>query len=215
MKKIIFALAILASVASQAAILTFEAGPQQINGVVLNKTAAINDAKGAPTPVKMDLLGAGLRTKTVLVVEAKVYVAQLFSDNKAGYSRDANALASLVSTSNRVALKIDMLRTVSSAALSASFKDALVANGYTIDAELSNMLASIEKSAEATSGKSITMYMAKDAGKTNLYYQDTAGAVQSFTGSAQLMTKILSIWLGTPADSGLANLKTQLLKAVY
>jgi hypothetical protein len=217
MKKMLFALVMAASVGSQAALLSFEAGNQQLNGVVLNKTATINDAKGAPTALKMDLLGAGLRSKTVLVVEAKVYTLQLFSDNKAGFVRDSSALASLTKNSTRVALKIDMLRTVSAGSLAGSFKEALEANGHTIDAELTKILGLFEKSAEATQGKSITLLMTKDtaANKTNLYYEDTKGTLQSVVASNEVMSKILSIWLGTPADDGLAKLKAALLKPVY
>ncbi|MBY0555207.1 chalcone isomerase family protein [bacterium] len=218
MKKMLFAFVMVSSVFAQAALLTFEAGSQTLNGINLAKTAAINDTNGAPTDAKLDLLGAGLRTKTVLVVEAKVYVAQLFSDNKAGFSRDANALTSLVQNSTRVALKLDMLRTVSAASLVTSFKEALAANNVALDAELTNVLDLMQKSADATSGKSISMLMVKDtknANKTNLYYEDTKGALKSVTASPELMGKILSIWLGKPADDGLAALKTQLLKAVY
>lgn len=217
MKKTLFALVMAVSVGSQAALLSFEAGNQQLNGVVLNKTATINDAKGAPTNLKMDLLGAGLRSKTVLVVEAKVYTLQLFADNKAGFSRDSSALASLAKNSTRVALKIDMLRTVSAGSLAGSFKEALEVNGLTIDAELTKILSLFEKSAEATQGKSITLLMTKDSAtnKTNLYYEDTKGALQSVVASSEVMSKILSIWLGTPADDGLAKLKAALLKPVY
>lgn len=217
MKKALFALVVMVSMVSQAALLSYEAGPLQLSGVVLNKTASINDASGKPTALKLDLLGAGLRTKTVLIVEAKVYVAQLFSDNKAGFARDGGALTSLAQNSNRVALKIDMLRTVDANTLAASFKEALAANGYPIDAELNNLITAVQSAAEATSGKSVTLLLVKDPknNQTDLYYEDTKGAVKSFVGSQQLMTKVLSIWLGTAADKGLENLKNQLLKPVY
>jgi hypothetical protein len=217
MKKALFALVVMASMVSQAALLTYEAGPQQLSGVVLNKTASINDASGKPTALKLDLLGAGLRSKTVLVVEAKVYVAQLFSDNKAGFSRDGGALTSLAQNSNRVALKIDMLRTVDANTLAASFKEALAANGYAIDAELNNLITAVQSAAEATSGKAVTLLLVKDTknNQTDLYYEDTKGAVKSFVGSQQLMTKVLSIWLGTPVDKGLEKMKNQLLQPVY
>ncbi len=214
MKKLLFTLAMTASVFAQASLLSYTAGDQKNGNVVLNKAAAINDDKGAPTAATMDLLSAGLRTKTVLVVEAKIYVAQLFSDNKAAYSRDDKALASLAGAS-RVALRIDMLRTLTAGTLSASLKEALIANGYTIDGELANLISLIEKNADATTGKAITLLMVKSGGKTNLYYEDTKGVVSSFVGSADLVTKVMSIWLGTPADDGLAKLKTQLLKPVY
>ena len=214
MKAMLFTSVILSALLANASLLSYEAGNFKNSNVVLNKTAAINDDKGVATTMKMDLLGAGLRTKTVLVVEAKVYVLQLFSDNKATFSRDANALASL-NGATRIALKIDMLRSVSAASLATSFKDALTANGYAIDAELTNLLAVMGKSAEATTGKTITLLIKKEAGKTNVYFEDTKGALQSMVGSADLSTKILSIWLGKPADDGLAALKTSLLKPVY
>ena len=216
MKKMLFVLAMASSVFAQAALLTFEDGSKALNGVNLKATATINDKDSKPTQLKMDILGAGLRTKAVLISEVKVYVAQLFSDNKAAFSRDANtALTSLVQNSNRVALKLDMLRTVSASQLVASFKEALSANNIPLDAELTNALGLMEKSADATSGKSVTLLMTKDNNKTNLYYEDTKGATVSMVGSSEMMKKILSIWLGKPADDGLAKLKTQLLNPVY
>jgi Chalcone isomerase-like len=216
MKKMIFATALLLSTLGQASLLTFEQGTMQLENVNLNKSAAINDQKGQPTTLKMDLLGAGLRSKTVLFVAAKVYIAQLFSDNKAAFSRDANALKSLVDNSKSVALKISMLRTVSASSLSVSFKEALTANGYAIDSDLSAMLAIVEKGADGIQGKDLTMMMIKGTdGKISVYYEDAKGATQSFVGQADVMTKIMSIWLGTPADGGLKTLKENLIKPVY
>lgn len=216
MKKMLFALVMASSVLAQAALLTFEDGAKVLNGVNLKATATLNDKDGRPTPLKLEILGAGLRTKQVLIAEVKVYVAQLFSDNKAGFSRDATTgLASLVQSSSRVALKLDMLRTVSAASLVTSFKEALAANNYALDAELTNALGLMEKGADATSGKSITLLMTKDGGKTNLYYEDTKGVTVSMSASPEMMIKIMSIWLGKPVDDGLAALKTQMLKPVY
>ncbi len=216
MKKMLFAFVMASSVFAQAALLSFEDGAKALNGVNLKATATLNDKDGKPSALKLDILGAGLRTKTVLIAEVKVYVAQLFSDNKAGFSRDANTgLTTLVSSSSRVALKLDMLRNVSAASLVTSFKEALAANNYALDAELTNAMGLMEKAADATSGKSITLLMTKDGGKTNLYYEDTKGAVVSMSGTPEMMTKIMSIWLGKPVDDGLAALKTQLLKPVY
>ncbi len=216
MKKMLFALVMASSVLAQAALLTFEDGAKVLNGVNLKATATLNDKDGRPTPLKLEILGAGLRTKQVLIAEVKVYVAQLFSDNKAGFSRDANTgLSTLVQSSSRVALKLDMLRTVSAASLVTSFKEALAANNYALDAELTNALGLMEKGADATSGKSITLLMTKDGGKTNLYYEDTKGVTVSMSASPEMMIKIMSIWLGKPIDDGLAALKTQMLKPVY
>lgn len=216
MKNILFMSVFAFAVFSQAALLNYENGVKSMNGVNLKKSAKILDRNGQPTDLKMDLLGAGLRQKTILVATTKVYVAQLFSDNKAAFNRDANlALTSLIQSSNRIALRIDMLRTVSSSSLVDSFKEALAANNISLDSDLNNALNLMEKAADGVAGKSITLLMAKDNNKTNLYYEDTNGDVKSMMGSADMMLKIMSIWLGQPADDGLAELKTQLLKPVY
>lgn len=216
MKSLLFAMALATGLFAQAALMTFEQGTLQLEGVNLNKTATINDAEGKPSPLKLDLLGAGLRSKKVLFISAKVYIAQLFSDNKGAFSRDEKALSSLVANSKQVALKISMLRTVGAPELAVSFREALQANSLQIDAELQQMLTMVEKSADGVSGKSLTMLMTRSAdGKTNIYYEDTAGAQKSFVGSADLMGKIMSIWLGKPVDDGLASLKRQILNPVY
>ena len=82
MKKMIIATIFLLAMISQASLLTYEPGTLELEKVNLNKSAAINDQNGVATTLKIDLLGAGLRSKTVLFAPAKVYVAQLFSDNK-------------------------------------------------------------------------------------------------------------------------------------
>ena len=194
MKRTLFSIVMATSLMSQAALLTYEAGDKKLNDVVLNKTASVVDATGTTT-AKLDLLGAGLRVKTVAIIEAKVYTLQLFSDNKAAFKRDATALTSLVANSNKIALKLDMLRTVSASSLSDSLKEALAANAYAIDTELTNVLNMFSKSAEATQGKSISVLLAKDNGKTNLYFEDTKGTVQSMVGSSELITKVLAIQL--------------------
>lgn len=217
MKNFAMSLIMLVTVSAQASLMSYTPGDKNNNGVVLNKTATINDSTGKPGALSMDLLGAGLRAKRVLIIDAKVYVAQLFSDNKAAFSRDAGALQSLVQNSTRVAFKIDMLRTVSASELSNSFKEALQANNIAIDSEMSAILGLFSQSADAASGKTLTLLMIKDTKnvKTNLYYEDAAGKLQSMVGSPDVMTKIMSIWLGTPADSGLSNLKASLLTPVY
>ena len=215
MKSLIFAMTLASAVFAQAALLSFEPGNLQIDGVVLNKTATINNQDGTPSALKMDLLGAGLRSKTVLFVAAKVYVLEIFSDNKGAFARNEKAVESIATNSNIVALKISMLRTVSAATLATSFREAIQANGYVIDGELTNLLNLVEQSADGIQGKSVSLLMKKSGTALNVYYEDTNGQLKSFVGTQSIMTKILSIWLGKPADSGLQTLKTQLLKPVY
>lgn len=216
MKSFVFAMTLVSAVFAQAALLTFEPGNLQIEGTVLSKTATVNDSTGKPVAtLGMDLLGAGLRSKTVLFVAAKVYVLELFSDNKAAYSRNDQALNSIVQNSKMVALKISMKRTVSAETLATSFREAIEANNITVDAELTTLLNLIEQSADGTDKGTISLLMKKADGKLNVYYEDTKGQLKSFTGTESVMGKILAIWLGKPADSGLEKLKAQLLNPVY
>lgn len=216
MKKLLFALALTTSVLAQASLLSYEAGDQNLNNITLNKKASINDATGKPTATTMDLLGAGLRTKTVLAIKAKVYVAQLFSDNKAAFVRQEDqALDSLIANSKNIALKLDMLRTVSASSLVASFKDGLAANNIALDAKLNEILAQIETSADAVSGKSVALLLKIDGSASEVAYEDVNGKVIKVTGDAEMVKNILKIWLGKAADEGLATLKTQMLKPVY
>ncbi len=217
MKKMLFSILLTSSLFAQASLLTLEQGTKQLEGVNLSPTAKINDEKGQPTALKMDLLGAGLRSKTVLFVAAKVYVAQMFSDSKATFARSPNdALSSLVKNSKFIAMQMTLKRNVSASTLAVSFREGIENNDYAIDAELEQMLKLVETSADGVQGKSLTMLMVRNStGGTNVYYEDVNGAQKSLTGSAELMTKVMSIWLGKTADSGLEDLKKSLLTPVY
>ncbi len=216
MKGLLFSSALLLATLSQAALLTFESGTKALESVNLNKTAKITAATNA-TVKPMDILGAGLRAKKVLVVKAKVYVLQLFSSNKAGFARDAGALTSLVSGSSSIALKISMLRTVTAAELAVSFSDALIANGYKVEGDLKKLISIIETGASGEQGKTLSLLLVKDADPlfVNFSYEDAAGKIQTLKAGQLVMTQVLSIWLGKPADSGLDTLKVELLKPVY
>jgi Chalcone isomerase-like len=216
MNKVFMISMLILSQVAMADLMTFERGSLQLENINLSPRASINLENGQPSSQQMDLLGAGLRSKTVLVVSAKVYILQLFADNKASFVRDAqNALSSVVTGSKNTALKISMLRTVSASSLAVSFKEALQANGYAIDQELSQVLSIVEKGSDGVQGKDLFMLMQKEAGKVTLSYQDSAGKISKYVGSEQLAQKILSIWLGKPADDGLSKLKNQLLKPIY
>jgi hypothetical protein len=201
---------------SRAELLTFEPGTKEINGIKLDPSAFINDKDNHPTATKLKLLGAGLRAKPILFVDFNVYVAQFFSDNPAAYIRQPDkAVSSLAEGSKYIAIKMDMLRSVSSSSLVDAFKEALKANHVPLDADMKAAMDLIEKEAEATDGKYLVMLMSKEGNGTRLSYQDAAGKVVSMQGSAKMMPEILSIWLGIPDDDGLARLKSDLLKPVY
>lgn len=217
MKNLIVSLFTFVSITAQADLLKFTAGDLELSDVNLNKSAVVLDQKGQPTSTKVELLGAGVRQK-IMLVKIPVYVAQLFSDNKSGFVReDEEALTSLTSSASTVVLKISMLRDVDAATLAESFSDALNANDLNIeDGELAEVLSIIENAADADKGTEIVMMMQKNSdGSVTLSMQDAAGDVKTYTGSQALMHDIMAIWLGVPADKGLEKLKSTLLDPVY
>ena len=218
MKKIfLVSFLVLATITAQADLLKFSESDLELSGINLSPTATVLDQKGQPTPNQVQLLSAGVRNK-IMLLPIPVYVAQLFSNNKAGYVRDADeALSSLTTSATTVVLKISMLRDVDASTLAESFSDALAANDLNVeDGELADVLSIIENSADADEGTEIVMLMQKNSdGSVTLSMQDSANTIQSYTGSAALMHDIMAIWLGVPADKGLIQLKDALLEDVY
>lgn len=212
MKSIILgSLALLIGLSANAGLLTLTGGNKQIEGVTLNQTAQVTGSD-----VRMSLVGAGLRSKTVLFVPAKVYVTELFTNEASKYSRDNNALKSLEAASV-TAIRLTFLRGVDAATVASSYREALVVNNVNLkDPSIVTFLSNVEKGGDASAGKSFVMLLilTKDGG-TKLYYEDTKDQVSVIDGPRSLQQNVLSIWLGQSADAGLEKLKKSLLQPVY
>ena len=211
MKSIIGSLVLMIGLTANAGLLTVSGGSKKIEGVTLNQTAQVT-----VSDVNMSLVGAGLRAKTVLFVPAKVYVAELFTNDAAKYSRDNNALKSLEAASV-TAIRLTFLRGVDAPTVASSYREALVANNVNLkDQAIAQFLANVEKGGDAAQGKSFVMLLVlTKEGGTKLYYEDTKDQVSVVDGPRALQQQILSIWLGNSADSGLEKLKKSLLQPVY
>lgn len=216
MKRTIFA-AVLASTlmasSTFAAVLTTTPGDKVIEGIKIAQTGQVN-IENQQLPVS--LIGAGLRAKHVVIANVKVYVAELLSSDASKFVRtDADALKSL-DDSRTIALRMTFLRGVDAATVQTSFKEALDANKVnTADAAMSQFLTAVAKGGDAVNGKTLTIVMQKNADKTeSVYYEDSNAKVTKVDGRQGFSSEIMSIWLGTPADSGVANLKVQLIKGL-
>ncbi len=211
MKTLVMALVVASSLFAQASLLNLTPGNKQLENIIINSEATF---QGSTT--KLSLLGAGLRSKTVLFVDTKVYVLELFSTEPQNFSRNQDALKSL-SNAKAVALRMTFVRNVDATTVANSYKEALVANQVSLkDPAVAGFLANVQKGGDAVQGKSLVILMYLDAnGGTSLFYEDTQGQQYSLSGDRALQAKILSIWLGQPADSGLKTLKNSLLVPVY
>lgn len=205
--------ALLLAVSAQASILKTENGDKKVENVTVAKAGTVNtDGKD----VAVGVIGAGLRTKKVLIANVKVYVAELLSSDSSKFVRnDAEALKSL-ELSTTIALRLNFVRSVEAEKVQVSFRDALTANSVDLkDPAIDAFLKAVSAGGEATEGKALTIVTQKSAdGSEAVFYEDTAGKVTKVPGNKGLSRNIMSIWLGNPADGGIEKLKEQLIKGL-
>ncbi|MFM6928313.1 MAG: chalcone isomerase family protein [Bdellovibrio sp.] len=193
-----------------ASLLKMEKGTRSIEGVNVSKSAeATVNGKSA----ELGTIGAGLRWKKILLSKVKVYVAQvLLSSPDRFVKKDKDALKSL-DDSEIVAIQLTFLRTVDAATVQTSFHEALSVNKIDMTNEsLKKFLAVVDQGGDATSGNSLTILIQKHSdGSESLIYEDCNGKQSQVDGDKGFTQKIMSIWLGTPADAGVASLKSDIL----
>ena len=203
---------LLVSQLANAGVLTIENGNRTIEGVNVGKSA---DMITTAEVQKLDSIGAGLRTKHVLITNVKVYVAQIFLDNAGKFVRTSSeaAVASLADMKSG-AIHLTFLRNVDAATVQVSFRDALEANGVDVTNKgVADFLSAVNEGADAQSGKAMNISLSKEVdGTVKVVYENTKGEEKSVIGDSTLFTAIFSIWIGKSADSGLATLKAALLK---
>lgn len=201
---------------ASAALLSVTNGTRKLDEVPIASTATVT-IDGAVAPI--EFVTAGIRKKKVVVFNAKVYVAQLFVDSKAKYARlpagadlakDQTSLQSL--GSGRVALRLDFLRELTAEKVVSSFEEALRANNLSpADAPgLAKVLEAVKKNGNVTAGDSIAIVGVNGADKDRLLLENNRGVSAAIDGDAKLVDHFFSIWFGTPADSGLRDLKEEL-----
>jgi len=213
MKTAFFALvATLAmSMTSHAELLKLSAGDKSNNGINVSKTgAATIDGK----TYDLTTVGAGLRSKKVLLINVKVYVAQLLVSSPTRFVRtDTGALKSL-DDSQTVAIQMAFLRTVDASTVQVSFRDALDTNKVnSASPSIKKFLDAVAAGGDALENKTLTIVINKNSdGTETLVYEDSTGKQTKIVGNKGLTQSIFSIWLGTPDDDGVANLKAALLQ---
>ncbi|MBN8537229.1 MAG: chalcone isomerase family protein [Deltaproteobacteria bacterium] len=194
---------------SNAELLTKEFSGKEMYGVKLSKSAS---AKVDQLNVDLVQVGAGLRTKKVLVANIKVYTAELFvSEPLAVVKSDADILET-VSKVRAAAVQLTFLRSVEAEKVQVSFREALVANEVDINSpEINQLFSFLAAGGEAKEKKTMTFLTIKNAdGTETLSFEDTNGSVGMVKGN-NLSKSIFSMWLGIPADDGLIKLKAELL----
>ena len=211
---------VLTITSSFAGSLTTVADPTHvIQGVTVAKSATATTAEGK---FSLAAVNAGIRTKKVVFINANIYVAQIFVDQPAAFvhavagadmKSDVSSLSSLAAQ-NVVALKLDFVRDLDAATIIDSFDTALQANGMVAanDTGLTQMLQAIDKGGDMIKGDSITIVGVNGPTNDKLYVENSKGTSVVVTSDNKLVDKMFAIWLGVPADDGLATLKKTLTK---
>jgi hypothetical protein len=182
-------------------LLEFARPVRKLRGLDVFPSAQVNGEDGRPTPLGLTLLGAGVRSHTVMVVAGVGYLVQLYADNPAAFHRSPElGLASLMS-STRIAVRLDFMRNGGiglAEAIAEGVRDSALAHGYPDDAELARVRLAFAAAADGKEGKSAVLLLMRDAviARTNFYLHDAQGALQSFQGSERLCMKVLCHWIG-------------------
>ncbi len=205
-----FALTILSPAAS-AGVLEMKPGDKLIEGVDL-ATAATFQSEGKS--VILNPYASGIRKKKVALFWVKVYVSQIFSTP--GLTVPPASIEEAYSTLKKqpvVAITLTFLRDVSAGRIKDGFEDSLETNGYDPKSDaFKPLFAAVEKAGEAKDKLTTTIVLERRKDGTEWFsYESGKGLLQSQACENGMIDKILSIWVGKPADSGMERLHKQFL----
>ncbi|UOF00164.1 chalcone isomerase family protein [Bdellovibrio reynosensis] len=195
---------------SHAALLKLEKGTRSIEGVNISKSATTEIDKST---TELGTVGGGLRWKKVLLMKTKVYVAQLLVSSPERFTKKPSDALKSLDDSTIAAIQMTFLRTVEADKVQNSFRDALSINKVDLqNPAIKAFLSAVSNGGDASSGGNLTVLTQKHSdGTETVIYEDTNGKQTAVKGDRGLTQKIFSIWLGTPADDGVASLKNDLL----
>lgn len=177
-----------------------------LEGLTLSTAGVSKDGQ------KLQFVGAGLRSKKVLLMNVKVYVGEFFVADATKLNK-TDAVKSLASAAPAM-IQMHFLRDVDAAKVQDSFKEALEANKIDLKkSEIQKFLEAVKTGGEAKKGKSLSIFAFKKGdGSEVVTYEDSNSKATTIVGGAGFLQDIFSIWLGKPSDAGVAKLKEDLLK---
>lgn len=155
-------------------------------------------------PTSFKLKGHGLRSKKVAIMKFKVYTAELFQGTEAP-SWDKNI--DTLNLSAPWALRMQFLRDVEIEKIESAFKEGLKANAVDLNEDvIKSFFKEVQNLKDLKKKDQVLLAFGKDNKLFFFKNKEALGQVQG----ADLTKKILSIWLGTPADKDLEELKSKL-----
>ncbi|MCC6276454.1 MAG: chalcone isomerase family protein [Oligoflexia bacterium] len=212
MRLIPYVLTLLLASQAQASVIELTKTGKDLDGVALSSKAIVK-IDGRET--SLTTIGAGLRSKKIsfALPSVKVYVAQLFLSQPESFVRLEDQALSSANKSTVFAIQLSFLRAVEAEKVMVAFRDSLKANAVDFSkGEVAEFLRAVEKGGEAQSGKNLVIVGERLSDGTEvIHYETTGEKLYSVVGAPGFMNKILSIWLGVPADGGLKDLRKALV----
>lgn len=197
---------------ANASLVQMKPGSAVIEKVKIATEAAVTLPEGKT--FQMFPYAKGLRKKKVALFWAKVYVAQIFTRETLPPPRSIPfALASL-SNQKTVLITLSFLRNVTSNQMKAAFEDSFEENGIdsTKDSSLKPLFEVLGKSGNMKEEQTMAIVFMKDPkGEESIYLDSGAGNIQHAAVDAGTIEKVLKVWFGAPADSGMEILQKQFL----
>lgn len=203
--------ALLFTISVSANVLETKSGEKSIAGVKLSSEATFQSEGKAIT---LKPYASGLRKKKVALFWPRVYVSQIFTT--AGLTVPPPSMEEALATLSKqsiVALTLTFLRDVSASRQKDAFEDSLERNGFDPKAEdFKPLFEIVEKAGEAKDALTTTIVFErrKDASEW-IHYENGRHELQTKSFEKGMIAKILSIWVGKPADSGMERLHQQYL----
>lgn len=211
------AVAMLSVSAFAGIVTTTKPSETQIEGFTVAKEATVT-LNNQEVPVS--IVGAGLRIKKVAIVNVKVYVAEVLASDASKVVRTEADVLNTLDQSRTMAVRLSFVRTVGASDVQASYREALSRNkkeSEPLSADLSEFLTAVDNGGDATSGKTLTIVIQKNADLTEtLTYEDSNGKLNTIQGTAGFGKRVMAIWLGnTDGDKGnLSDLKKSIIKGL-
>ena len=177
------------------------------------KLADSVQAKVADRSFSLSPVGYGVRIKHVFVVNAKVYVAELFATDQTKFTHTVAGALSSLDGEKVVAMKLSFLRDVEESKIRASFREGLLANKVDItNADIRGFMDAVMAAGDIREGAFFAIIGEHlEGGKEAITFENSKGKASTVIGAPGFIRQIFSIWLGESADDGLTELKKSLI----
>lgn len=196
--------------ASHAGILEMKPEEKTIEDVKLTSDAVFTEAGNK---VQLQRYVAGLRKKKVAIFWAKVYVGQIFSTPGLSAPKTMPEALETLTKQPVVAITLSFKRDVSTDRMKDAFKESLKENE--IDSEstaVKPLFEAIAKSGGMKDKETTTILLIRSAtGEESFRFENGSGELQSSKVEPGTIQKILTMWVGKPADSGAERMQKEFL----